>query len=277
MAKRNFLTRSLTAVFFVLIILAALLLHHILFGIVFGLFMLAALEETYKLFSRKGDKAQEGYGLFAGSVIFASAYLVSQDITGLEIYLLVVPMFMGFFLIEIFKKKKKDYRSVSQTIFGLVYVTVPFSMFNFLGASELWQSNIQNYFLLAFFIILWANDTGAYLIGSLIGKHPFAKNISPKKTIEGTAGGIFVATGAAALLSMLSPDVSMLTWVGLGLIISISGTYGDLAESMFKRRAGVKDSGTIMPGHGGALDRFDSFIFAVPAAFTYIQILEMFN
>ncbi len=277
MPTKNFFKRTITAVFFVLIILAALLLHHSLFGIVFLLFMLIALQETYKIIGTEGHKAQENYGLIAASVIFISSYLVAQGLAQTIIYFLIAPIFMGFFIIEIFKHDKKQYRSISKTVFGLVYVAVPFSMFNYLGTFELWKNDIHNYLLLAFFLILWANDTGAYIIGSLIGKNPFIKHISPKKTIEGTLGGIITATGTAALLSLLSPSVNMLSWIGLGIVISVSGTYGDLAESMMKRRAKVKDSGKIMPGHGGILDRFDSFIFAVPAVFTYIKILEIFN
>lgn len=267
----------MTAVFFVLTILAALLLHHIVFAIVFGLFMFAALAETYKITAKPSEKAQTGFGLIAGSIIFLSSYLVSRDLADIEIYLLLVPIFMTFFIIEIFKKQRADFRSVEHTIFGIIYVTVPFSMFNFLGASDIWHQDSKNFFLLGFFAILWANDTGAYLIGSLIGKHAFAENISPKKTVEGTLGGILTSVLVALGMSFLSTSVSVWSWVALGIIIAVSGTYGDLAASMFKRRAGIKDSGRLMPGHGGALDRFDSFIFAVPAAFTYIQILELFN
>jgi phosphatidate cytidylyltransferase len=274
--KSTLITRTLTAIFFVVIILAALLLHHIVFCLVFYLFMLAALAETYKMLGNQHQKAQVGFGLIAGSIIFILAHLVSRDIAGIGIYLLVVPLFMAFFLIEIFKKNAAKHRSVELTMFGIIYVTIPFAMFNFLGTSDIWLSDSKNFFLIGFFLILWANDTGAYLIGSLAGKHPFAENISPNKTIEGTLGGVVVAALAAFLLSQFSSSISFLSWLALGVIIAVSGTYGDLAESMFKRRAGVKDSGNIMPGHGGVLDRFDSFIFAVPAAFTYIQILELF-
>ena len=275
--KSTLIRRTLTAIFFVVIILAALLLHHIVFGIVFYLFMLAALVETYKMLGNKHQKAQVGFGLIAGSIIFVLAHLVSRGIADVGIYLIVVPLFMTFFLIEVFKKNAERHRSIELTMFGIIYVTIPFAMFNFLGTSDIWTADSKNFFLIGFFLILWANDTGAYLIGSLIGKHPFAENISPNKTIEGTFGGIVVATGVAVLLSQFSSSISLLSWVALGIIIAVSATYGDLAESMFKRRAGVKDSGSVMPGHGGILDRFDSFIFAVPAAFTYIQILELLN
>lgn len=273
--KNKFLTRTATAILFVTVIFAALLLHHVIFGIVFFLFMSVALSETYNLLNGETVSAQNRYGLFVSSLIFIFSYLFSQDIVGINIFLLIVPLFMVFFIIEIFKKEEKNYSSLATTIFGIVYVTVPFSLFNFLETTELTTGEIDNFLLLAFFLILWANDTGAYITGSLIGKHKFIEHISPKKTMEGTMGGILSSAGVAAIISQFNSGLNIWVWIGFGVIVAVSGTYGDLAESMMKRRAGIKDSGKIMPGHGGILDRFDSFIFAVPVAYTYIKLIEL--
>ena len=273
--RTKFLTRTITAALFVIIIFAALFLHHVIFGLVFFLLMTAALSETYNLLDNETVSAQKKYGLLVGSIIFISSYLLSQDIVGINIYLLIVPLFMIFFIIEIFKQDEKDYRSIAITIFGIIYVTIPFSLFNFLKTSELQDGNIENFLPFAFFLILWMNDTGAYIIGSLIGKHKFIEHISPKKTMEGTMGGVLSSIGVAIIIAQFNTGLNIWAWIGLGIIISLSGTYGDLAESMMKRRASIKDSGNIMPGHGGVLDRFDSFIFAVPAAYTYIKLLEL--
>ncbi|MEA2042579.1 MAG: phosphatidate cytidylyltransferase [Bacteroidota bacterium] len=273
--KSNFLTRTLTAILFVVIIFVALFLHHILFGIVFYLFMVVALQEFYNIPKQGNIPAQKKFGILTGSIIFIISYLHAHELIGIYVFLLLVPLFMSFFLIEIFKTSENHYNSIATTIFGIIYITVPFSMFNYLGKVEIPGADITDLLLPAFFVILWSNDTGAYITGSLAGRHKFAENISPKKTIEGTFGGIVLATVVAALMSLFDTGLSVTGWIGLGLIISISGTYGDLAESMLKRRGAIKDSGTILPGHGGILDRFDSFLFAVPAAYTYIQILQL--
>ncbi len=272
---KNLTKRSISAFFFTIIIITALLLNKIVFGITFGLLMIIALHETYQIIEPKQNKAQEKYGITVGSIIYIISYLVSQKIAPPTTYLILAPLFITFFMIEIFQTNKQH--SIPKTVFGIIYVAIPFALFNFLNTAEIWNAQINQYFLLYFFIIIWANDTGAYLIGSLIGKNPFSKNISPNKTIEGTLGGIITSTIIAIIPAIIYPELCIIKYAGLGLIIAISGTYGDLAESMLKRRANVKDSGKIMPGHGGILDRFDSFIFAVPMALLYIKALEIFN
>lgn len=124
--------------------------------------------------------------------------------------------------------------------------------------------------LLGFFIVIWTNDTFAYLSGMFIGRHKFFERISPKKTWEGTAGGLVFGLAAGYILSLFFDDFSLSEWLGYALTIIIFGTFGDLFESLIKRTLGLKDSGNIMPGHGGILDRFDSILLAAPFAFIYI-------
>ena len=126
---------------------------------------------------------------------------------------------------------------------------------------------------LSIFIFLWLNDTGAYCIGSLIGKHRLFERISPKKSWEGSIGGGVVAIGVSFILAHYFPFMSMIEWAGLALVVVIFGTWGDLTESLLKRQLHVKDSGNILPGHGGMLDRFDSSLMAIPAAVVYLYAL----
>jgi phosphatidate cytidylyltransferase len=134
---------------------------------------------------------------------------------------------------------------------------------------------------LSIFIFLWVNDSGAYCTGSLLGRHKLFPRISPGKTWEGSIGGGILVMAVAALIGWLvnqgaeAHTLNMLEWIGLGLVVVVFGTWGDLVESLFKRTLGIKDSGTILPGHGGMLDRFDSALIAVPAAVIYLYTLTM--
>ena len=155
---------------------------------------------------------------------------------------------------------------------GFTYVALPFSLlatFYFLNDLQIEDHEV----LLGFFIILWSNDVFAYLVGSTIGKTKLAERISPKKTWEGTIGGIILSMLAAYVLSNYFFSLDLENWLVLGFLISIFATLGDLLESWFKRQAGVKDSGKLMPGHGGILDRFDGMILAAPMVYIYLSIV----
>ncbi len=151
----------------------------------------------------------------------------------------------------------------------------------YLSAAFMYLNQIPNYtsnytpnILLGCFILIWTNDTFAYLVGSRFGKHKLIPKISPKKTIEGFVGGMLFSCFASFLLSQFIPIINPIQWFILALIVSIFGTFGDLVESKFKRRAKVKDSGTIMPGHGGLLDRLDSIIFASPFIYLFLKVVN---
>lgn len=160
---------------------------------------------------------------------------------------------------------------ISQKITGIIYISVAFGLMNSLfyyGGVD----NVRIGVILGLFILTWSSDVFAYLTGSMFGKHKLFERISPKKTWEGSFGGLVFALLAAYILSIFITDISLLRWLVLAVVIVISGTLGDLVESMLKRNAGVKDSGTIFPGHGGVLDRFDAVIFATPMVFVTINL-----
>jgi phosphatidate cytidylyltransferase len=162
-----------------------------------------------------------------------------------------------------------------------MYIALPFSLINVLAFNATSEGFVAFNTLLplSIFVFLWVNDSGAYCVGSLIGRHKLFPRISPGKSWEGSVGGaVFVLAAAYAISYFLDQEqlLSMPAWLGLGLVVVVFGTWGDLVESLFKRTLGVKDSGNILPGHGGMLDRFDSSLLAIPAAVVYLYTLSMF-
>lgn len=195
-------------------------------------------------------------------------------------YLLTV---VYLFISELYTKAENPINNWAYTMLGQMYIALPFSTINILAFNATPEGTVTYNWLvpLCVFIFLWANDTGAYCSGSLLGKHKLFPRISPGKSWEGSVGGAVVVLAAAwaAGTWLDQPGDSLLTipqWMGLGLVVVVFGTWGDLVESLFKRTLGIKDSGNILPGHGGMLDRFDSSLMAMPAAVLYLYSLTLF-
>ena len=194
-------------------------------------------------------------------------------------YLLTI---IYLFVSELYTKNKNAIHDLSYTMLGQMYVALPLSMINVLAFRTATDGNIHFYYLLplSVFIFLWTSDTGAYCVGSLFGKHKLFPRISPAKSWEGSIGGGGLVLVAAFLVSLLDQNhgnlsgLNTLQWLGLGLVVTVFGTWGDLVESLIKRTLGIKDSGTILPGHGGMLDRFDSSLLAIPASAVYIYTIQ---
>ena len=194
-------------------------------------------------------------------------------------YLLTI---IYLFVSELYTKNKNAVHDLSYTMLGQMYVALPLSIINVLAFRTATDGNIHFYYLLplSVFIFLWTSDTGAYCVGSLFGKHKLFPRISPAKSWEGSIGGGFLVLVAAFLVSLLDQNhgnlsgLNTLQWLGLGLVVTVFGTWGDLVESLIKRTLGIKDSGTILPGHGGMLDRFDSSLLAIPASAVYIYSIQ---
>lgn len=194
-------------------------------------------------------------------------------------YLLTI---IYLFVSELYTKNKNAIHDLSYTMLGQMYVALPLSIINVLAFRTATDGNIHFYYLLplSVFIFLWTSDTGAYCVGSLFGKHKLFPRISPAKSWEGSIGGGVLVLVAAFLVSLLDQNhgnlsgLNTLQWLGLGLVVTVFGTWGDLVESLIKRTLGIKDSGTILPGHGGMLDRFDSSLLAIPASAVYIYTIQ---
>jgi phosphatidate cytidylyltransferase len=184
--------------------------------------------------------------------------------------LMLVLLFL-LFIVELFRKQESPFTNIAYSILGIMWIVLPFTLVNHfhLILSE-WR-----FLLLSVFIIIWLYDTLAYCVGMLIGKHRLFERISPKKSWEGAIGSTILTLILVYFANLLFPMLPLTSfqWVGLALIIIVFGTLGDLIESMFKRQLSAKDSGTILPGHGGVLDRFDSILLAIPFVWFYLMII----
>ena len=199
-------------------------------------------------------------------------------------YLLTV---VDMFIAELYTKAPNPINNWAYTMLSQMYIALPFAMVNVLAFRGVGNGVVYNYLApLSIFVFLWTNDTGAYLSGSLFGKHKLFPRVSPGKSWEGSIGGGLLVLLVAALVGMYQNSdmhetateliLTVPQWMGLGLVVVLFGTWGDLVESLFKRTIGIKDSGNILPGHGGMLDRFDSSLMAFPAAVIYLYTLTLF-
>jgi len=281
---KNLIVRTITGVIFVAAIVASFLRPEamvVLFSIITGLTVweftglvnerptvtvnrfICTVAAVYFFFSMTYF-CSDLYGGNAKSVVFIP-YLVTI------IYLLVA---------ELYGKQEDPINNWAYTMLSQMYIALPLSLINVLAFTATAEGEVRFNTLLplSVFVFLWVNDTGAYCVGSLLGRHKLFPRISPKKSWEGSIGGaVFVLASAYAISYYL--DGVMLTnwqWLGLGLVVVIFGTWGDLVESLFKRTLGIKDSGNILPGHGGMLDRFDSSLLAIPAAVVYLYTISLF-
>jgi phosphatidate cytidylyltransferase len=219
-------------------------------------------------------------GIITGVTGYVIASLVASGYLNSKYFLVLIPMMLAIMVIELYRKQEKPFDSLAHTFFPVLYSAIPVSMIPFSAFSRTGFPSLLPHgqmvfspgIIIGFFILLWVNDSGAYLIGTAFGRHRLMERISPKKSWEGFFGGLFFSAAAAWILSGWFGVVDRSKWIIISLIISTAGTYGDLIESMLKRSMGIKDSGTIMPGHGGFLDRFDSTIISFPFVFLFISL-----
>ena len=274
--KKNLLKRSLSALFFLVILLSGILINEYFY---FGVFIIITIISQFELYRllKKGDyPSQNRYGVLIGFVIFVLSFFVAQDMLPPTSYFLAILLILILFISQLYYKNEDHFKSIAFTLFGIVYIVLPLSALTFIAFSGINNDQYTYDYILAMFIMIWVNDSGAYIIGSLIGKRKLFERISPKKTWEGTAGGFLVTLIAAYIISFSFTDLKLYEWMIFAVIVVVFGTYGDLVESLLKRKVGVKDSGNIMPGHGGLLDRFDSTFFVAPMIFLYLKVLEYF-
>ncbi len=269
------IVRALSGIVYIALLLGATLYSPVSFVMLFGIFMIMAVIEFCRLV-----KLSYVTALLAGAAT-SSLYSIAIPNTSLSanLSLSIGAVFVALLLLEeLFSKRQPARKNNAVKLAQLLgYVIFPFLLIIKLPFIIDWK-NIDSFYvpqiIIGAFIIIWTNDTFAYIVGKTIGKRKLFERISPKKTIEGFLGGMVFAITAAYLLSIYFEVLTPLHWMVSAVILVIFGTLGDLVESKFKRIAGVKDSGSIMPGHGGILDRLDSIIFAIPFLFLYYQIIN---
>lgn len=242
--------------------------------------MAGAQYEYYTMIRNAGVHPQMITGIFAGTALYTVATLVAASVIPDGIFLFLLPVIVFAMVAELYRKEERPFDSLAHTFFAVIYIAVPFSLFPFSAFSRTGLNSLLPHenivfspgIVVGFFLILWANDTGAYLTGVSFGRHRLWERISPKKSWEGFFGGAVIAVLVAWIISGWMGVVGPSGWIIIAVIISFAGTFGDLIESMLKRSAGVKDSGTVMPGHGGFLDRFDSAIVSFPLVYLFIAL-----
>lgn len=278
---KNLLVRTVSGVVLLLVVVGALLWSKWSAGALFAVIMLGGLVEFYRLCRKKGVEPMSSVGIATSLAIFGLAFAVflqwgtpATDLTGrivlgaLLYMMLIVPT---AFVCELWRKSPTPIANIATTFMGIIYVALPMAMVLFIP--QLLVGKWSGLAMLAFIGIIWVNDVFAYLVGVTLGKHRLCERISPKKSWEGFFGGLIGAVGASVLFGHLFGG-NLLVWGGLGLVTALAGVAGDLVESLMKREVGVKDSGAMMPGHGGFLDRFDALFLAVPFAFFYLMIVS---
>jgi phosphatidate cytidylyltransferase len=239
----------------------------------FGLFLLISVLtqlEFYKLLKVNENAPLLYYGTFCGATLFTLSFLIeTKQIPELSYYI-ISPLLTIIFFIKLYKKAdSKPFMNIAYTFLGIIYVALPFALIvvlAYFGGKYSWQMVLGCLFL------LWASDTGAYFAGTNFGKTKLFERVSPKKSWEGSIGGFVAAMVVASVLSYYFTDIAAWQWYIIGGIIVIAGTFGDLVESLFKRSIQIKDSGSIIPGHGGFLDRFDGLLLSVPFIIAFLKL-----
>ncbi|MGB4776553.1 MAG: phosphatidate cytidylyltransferase [Daejeonella sp.] len=264
-------TRAITGFFFVAVMVASVLLGAYAFTLFILVLCVLGAEEFYRLVSTDEVKPQKRWGLALAISIYLPLSLHFFKAEPLKYTLIAIPIAVLVIVAELYRKHKYAFHNIAYTFLGIVYAVIPFCFFYAIAFND---GMYSAHYPLSFLILLWANDTGAYLFGTKLGKHKLFERHSPKKTWEGFAGGMISSLAAAAILSMYFKELPIIHWLSLSLIIVIAGTLGDLSESMLKRSLSKKDSGTLLPGHGGLLDRFDGLLLAAPLVFVYLQFIK---
>lgn len=281
---KNLITRTITGVLFVAIMVTCFM-RPIGMVLVFALITaLTTWEYTGLVNENRDASVNRLISTVAATYFFlAVAGVNSGFIATNGVFVPYLLTIVYLFISELYTKAKDPIANWAYTMLGQMYIALPLSMINVLAFRQAGNDTYFYYLLpLSVFIFLWTNDTGAYCAGSLLGKHKLFPRISPAKSWEGSIGGgifVLIVAGLIGYLESQSAAPVNLTipqWLGLGLVVVVFGTWGDLVESLFKRTLGIKDSGKILPGHGGMLDRFDSSLMAIPASVIYLYSLTLF-
>ena len=262
---RHLLRRSLSGIIYVLIFISAILLSKESYIVLVTICGFLCIWEFTKMISLKNYAAYIFYA-------FALFLMIQRQNSYATLLVLAVTLFSSLFLVyQLFAKKQITF-SNDRSKLGVTIRYVIFSMC-FLVLLPFHKNSFHPYLMISVLSIIWINDSFAFLVGKNFGSRKLFPSVSPRKTVEGFLGGLTFSLLAAFLISKLNFDFSVLDWLIIGLIVSVVGTIGDLVESKFKRQAKIKDSGTIMPGHGGILDRLDSLLFAAPFVYLYINFI----
>lgn len=260
------------------VLLSAIWFGYLSFNILFGIIAIWGLHEFYEIAEKLNAKPFRLIGYISTAVLFCANSSQFSDHSSQVLSLTLAPLAVVF-ICGLFSKSERPVTDVAYTVFGIVYVGLSFALLNRItwiqegvNNGRMFPGNDYNFHLiLGPILLIWASDSFAYLVGSMIGKRKLYERISPGKTWEGTLGGGVLTMASSYLVAGWFPEIEFKHWLVISVLVVVFGTLGDLFESLLKRQAGIKDSGKIMPGHGGILDRFDSLMFVAPFVYLYLN------
>ena len=271
---KNFSLRLLTGVVYVALITLGIIVNQYTFLGLFSIIVFLCLREFYLLINtQKGTRINWWCNSLGGLLLLVSTYLYASNTLGYSILFLYLLYIVSILVSALYEKRQEPITHMAYIFFGQCYIALPLSLLNILAFQHNASSAAGYYclFILSLFIFIWVNDTGAYLVGMLLGKHRLFPRISPKKSWEGFFGGLAFTVAASFIFAHYEPEVPYYHWIGISIMVVLLGTWGDLVESLIKRTLDVKDSGKSLPGHGGFLDRFDSLLLAIYAVLFYVH------
>ena len=278
--KSNLLKRTVTGILFVIILVGCTLCSPNSFTLLFALVSaLTVYEFAHLVNTRNAMEVSKYLTSIAAAYLFLATARIQTTSWGIGLYMPYIALLLYLMIRELYLKRANPAGNWAFAVLSQLYVALPFALLNILAFhySPAEGSVSYNPILpLSVFVFLWLSDTGAYCVGSLIGKHRLFERVSPKKSWEGSIGGGIFAIASSFVFAHFWPIMPVWQWAGLSVVVVVFGTWGDLTESLLKRQLGVKDSGNILPGHGGLLDRFDSALLAIPAAVIYLYTASLF-
>jgi len=272
----NIVVRILAGAVFVGLLLGGILINEYTFLVVFSLITVLCLYEFYGLIEKDAKvPVFRVWNLLGGFFLFLGSFYYSVYQTSVIAFVPYIVYLIILFISELYFKRQDPIKSLAYSLLGQIYIAGPMALVNYLVFAYA-PGSYHYVYILALLVFIWVNDSFAYLTGMAFGKHRLFERISPKKSWEGFIGGAAVSIASSLIFAHFYPNLSIIAWMGFAAVTIAFGTWGDLFESLIKRTLGVKDSGNMIPGHGGILDRFDSTILAIPAAVVYLLLIGLF-
>jgi phosphatidate cytidylyltransferase len=271
---KELIKRTLTGIAFVAVVIGCVLYSKYSFAGLFLVVNILGLFEFYSLMQHHEMPVQKYNGIIIGSLLYLNFFFMIDRLAFFDLLIFFPALFLTVFSVELFLNRPHPFTNIAHTLTGVVYITVPLIMFMAIPFNVTAFHSYQSYMAIGYFVLLWTSDTFAYLVGTWLGKHRLLERVSPKKSWEGLVGGFVFSFIAAFILSLNYTRFTFPQWMIIAAVIVITGVLGDFVESMFKRSIQVKDSGHILPGHGGILDRFASLLFSAPFVFITIYLMQ---